>query len=109
MLGDNGANISGGQRQRISIAREFFKEPPILILDEATSALDTETEQIIQQSIDEQKGKKTIIVIAHRLSTIRHCDKIFVMDRGRIAESGTYDELISRKGLFREMTERQGL
>ena len=109
ILGDNGVNISGGQRQRISIAREFYRETPLLILDEATSALDSETEQVIQQSINEFHGKKTMIIIAHRLSTIKHCDKIFVMDEGKIVEFGSYDELIKADGLFKKMVEMQSL
>ena len=109
LLGDHGVNISGGQRQRISIAREFLRETPILILDEATSALDSETEQVIQQSIDELKGKKTLIIIAHRLSTIKHCDVIYVLDEGKIVESGSYDKLISKNSLFKEMVDRQSL
>jgi subfamily B ATP-binding cassette protein MsbA len=109
MLGDNGANISGGQKQRISIAREFYRETPLLILDEATSALDSETEQIIQQSINEMHGQKTMIIIAHRLSTIKHCDKIFVLDNGQLVEQGNYKELLAENGLFKEMVERQSL
>ena len=109
LLGDNGINISGGQRQRISIARELYRETPILILDEATSALDSETEQIIHQSIDEFKGRKTLLIIAHRLSTIRNCDIIYVLEKGNIIESGSYEELYRNGGKFREMVDRQTL
>ena len=104
--GDQGVNISGGQRQRISIAREFLRETPMLILDEATSALDTETEQLIQESINEYQGKKTIIIIAHRLSTIKNCDKIFVLDEGRIVEQGDPESLLrKRESLFGKIME----
>jgi len=109
MLGDNGVNLSGGQRQRISIAREFFRNTPMLILDEATSALDSETEQSIQQSIDELHGEKTLIIIAHRLSTVKHCDMIYVLDEGQIVEKGKYDELLSAGGLFKSMVDKQSL
>jgi subfamily B ATP-binding cassette protein MsbA len=109
LLGSNGVNISGGQRQRISIARELLRDTKILILDEATSALDSETEQNIQESLSEMHGDKTIIIIAHRLSTVKHCDKIFVLDKGRIIEEGSYPDLYSKNGKFKEMVERQSL
>lgn len=109
LLGDNGVNISGGQRQRISIARELYKNAQILILDEATSALDSETEKIIQGNLKRLHGTKTIIIIAHRLSTIKDCDKIFVLDQGRIVEQGSFDELIALSGKFKEMVDRQSL
>lgn len=109
MLGDNGLNISGGQRQRITISRELTRNTPIIIFDEATSSLDTETERKIQKSIDESHGEKTIIIIAHRLSTIKNSDRIFVLDKGGLAEEGTYDELYNKNGKFREMVDRQSL
>lgn len=109
MLGDHGVNISGGQRQRISIAREFLRGTPLLILDEATSSLDSETEQIIQQSIEDLKGKKTLIIIAHRLSTVKNCDKIIVLENGKIVEQGNFQELLDKGGKFKEMVERQSL
>ncbi len=109
LLGDNGINISGGQRQRISIARELFRKTPLLILDEATSALDSETEKIIHDSIEEFKGRKTLIIIAHRLATIKSCDIIYVLDGGRVLESGSYETLCSMNGKFREMIEMQKL
>lgn len=109
LLGSNGVNISGGQRQRISIARELLRDTRILIMDEATSALDTETEQTIQENLKEIHGTKTIIIIAHRLSTIRHCDKIFVLDKGRIVEQGSFEQLFKKEGKFREMVQRQSL
>ena len=109
ILGDHGVNISGGQKQRINIARELLRNTQILILDEATSALDTETEKNIQQSIDKCRGEKTIIIIAHRLSTIKNCDRIFVLDKGDIVESGPYDELYRSNGKFRQMVDSQSL
>ncbi|HPN83780.1 MAG TPA: ATP-binding cassette domain-containing protein, partial [Victivallales bacterium] len=109
LLGDNGINISGGQRQRISIAREIYKNAPILLLDEATSALDSETEQMIQDNLRQIHGTKTILVIAHRLSTIKDCDKIFVLDSGKVVEEGSYAELYQKCGKFRQMVERQSL
>lgn len=93
VVGDRGVRLSGGQRQRLFIARELFKEPNFLILDEATSALDSESEQYIQEGIDGLKGSLTVVIIAHRLSTIRNADMIYVMDRGRLVESGSYEEL----------------
>lgn len=92
-VGDRGVRLSGGQRQRLFIARELFKRPNLLILDEATSALDSESERAIQQSIDELKGRITVVIIAHRLATIRNVDYVYVLDKGRIIEGGTYDVL----------------
>lgn len=109
MLGDNGVNLSGGQRQRITIARELLRETPVLVLDEATSALDSETERGIQSSIDACRGRQTLIIIAHRLSTIKNCDCIFVLDGGTIIESGAYDELYRRGGVFKRMVDTQTL
>ena len=97
--------LSGGQKQRISIARVFLKNPPILIFDEATSALDNITQKIVSEALDGLKC--TRIVIAHRLSTIRQCDRIVVLDGGRITEDGTYEELIAKNGFFAELVERQ--
>lgn len=109
VLGDSGINISGGQRQRISIARELYRDTKFIILDEATSSLDSETEQLIQQSIDEFSGKKTIIIVAHRLSTIKNCNRIYVLDSGKIIEQGSYEELYKMRGKFTEMVDRQSL
>ena len=92
-MGDRGVKLSGGQRQRLFIARELFRKPNLLILDEATSALDTESEKAIQQSIDNLKGKMTIIIIAHRLSTIVNVDTVCLLSQGRIVEQGTFSEL----------------
>lgn len=98
VIGDRGVNLSGGQRQRLAIARELFREPNILILDEATSSLDSESEHIIQRSIDELKGVTTVIVIAHRLSTVRNVDLIYVLDKGKVLEKGSYEKLRDTKG-----------
>ena len=97
--------ISGGQRQRLMIARAVAPKPKILFLDEATSALDNITQKHVSDALDALKC--TRVVIAHRLSTIRHCDRILVMDGGKIIEDGNYDELIARKGFFAELVERQ--
>jgi len=94
LLGNNGINLSGGQKQRISIARELYKEVEILIMDEATSALDTETEKKIQENIDKLKGEYTIIVIAHRISTIKNADRIILLEKGKIIETGTFSQII---------------
>lgn len=92
-VGDRGLRLSGGQRQRLFIARELFREPNLLILDEATSALDSDSERAIQQSIDELRGRVTVVIIAHRLSTIRNVDRVYVFDQGRLVEQGTYAAL----------------
>ncbi len=97
IIGDKGVKLSGGQRQRIAIARELFKEPEVMIFDEATSSLDTESEMLIQQSINGLKGVRTIVIIAHRLSTVRNCDYIYVLKEGRIIEGGKFDELYGNK------------
>lgn len=98
LVGDRGIRLSGGQRQRLFIARELFKEPKLLILDEATSSLDSEAERVIQQSIDELRGRMTVVIIAHRLATVRSADQIIVFDKGRLVEQGDYTALRDRIG-----------
>lgn len=109
MLDENGANLSGGQRQRIAIARAMLKKPDILILDEATSNLDAITERALDRTINEFSKDMTTIFIAHRLSTIKNCDKIFVMERGKIIESGNHKELTEYGGKYAELVKQQTL
>ena len=99
-IGERGTRLSGGQKQRIAIARAILRDSPILVLDEATSAVDTETEGNIQRAISNIAGSRTIVVIAHRLSTIKKANKILVLSGGRLAESGTHDELLAKKGIY---------
>lgn len=107
-VGDRGIQLSGGQKQRVAIARAILKNPSILILDEATSSLDSESEMLVQEALDRLMKGRTSFVIAHRLSTIKNCDKIVVMDQGKIVEQGTHDELVQiEEGVYRNLSEIQ--
>ncbi len=108
-IGDSGGTLSGGQRQRLSIARAVLKNPPIMILDEATSALDTESEQLVQKALEKMMKNRTSVVIAHRLSTIQKVDKIIVIQKGKIVEQGTHEELLDRKNLYHKLVTMQSL
>ncbi len=107
IVGESGLKLSGGQRQRISLARAFLKNAPILLLDEATSALDTKSEKIIKESLDKLSQGKTCLIIAHRLSTTQNADKIYVMNHGKIIESGSHETLIKTKGLYHQLNQKQ--
>jgi ABC-type multidrug transport system fused ATPase/permease subunit len=107
VVGERGIKLSGGQRQRVAIARAILKDPVILILDEATSSLDSESEQLVQDALENLMQNRTSIVIAHRLSTIRNADKIVVIDKGIVSETGTHDELMRNSGLYRKLNEMQ--
>ena len=107
IIGERGIRLSGGQKQRISIARALLKNPPILILDEATSSLDTASEIIVQKALDNLMTNRTTFVIAHRLSTVRKADKILVLDKGKIIETGTHEELLSKEGMYKFLYKSQ--
>jgi len=106
-IGEKGGLLSSGQQQRIAIARALLKDPPILILDEATSALDTKSERLVQRALSNVMKDRTTFIIAHRLSTIRNADKILVLDRGKIVEKGTHEELCRRNGIYKKLYELQ--
>ncbi|MEI6281832.1 MAG: ABC transporter ATP-binding protein, partial [Alphaproteobacteria bacterium] len=109
VVGEAGSRLSGGQRQRIAIARAFLKNAPILLLDEATSALDTESEAEVQAALDRLMGGRATVMIAHRLSTVRKCDRLYVIEAGKVVESGTHAALIRRKGLYARLARAQDL
>ena len=102
-LNERGGNLSGGQRQRLALARMFLKNPPILILDEGTSALDNISERRVRAAIDHARHTHTVIMVAHRLTTLNETDRIFVFDRGRVVEQGSFDELVAKNGVFAEL------
>ncbi|HTI67811.1 MAG TPA: ABC transporter transmembrane domain-containing protein [Caulobacteraceae bacterium] len=109
VVGEAGARLSGGQRQRIAIARAFLKDAPILLLDEATSALDTHSEIQVQAALDRLMAGRTTLMIAHRLSTVRNCDRIYVIDRGRVVEQGDHESLLASGGLYSRLARAQHL
>src|SRR5690606_9850129 len=102
-VGERGVRLSGGQRQRIGIARALYHDPDVLILDEATSALDNLTEQAVMEAVHNLGRKKTIVLIAHRLSTVRNCDEIFLIEKGKLIDQGTYQDLLRESTRFRAM------
>ena len=106
-IGETGLRVSGGQAQRIAIARAVYNRPPILIFDEATSSLDTESERAVQENLDRLLEGRTSFVIAHRLSTVRHADLIVVLEKGKLVERGTHDELMARQGIYYYLVSQQ--
>ena len=107
MIGENGVRLSGGEKQRLSIARAFLKKSKIILLDEATSSLDSETEEKIQKAIDKLTYNKTTIVIAHRLSTILNSDNIYVLEKGRVVDSGNHESLLTNSQVYKNFYDRQ--
>ena len=107
VIGGDGAQLSGGERQRLSIARELYRDSKIMILDEATSALDSELERKIDNLLEEQRGNKTFLIIAHRLSTVKNADLVYVLDKGKVVESGSFDQLVEANGEFARMVKLQ--
>ena len=108
-VGEGGSTLSGGQRQRLAITRALLAEPDYFIFDEATSALDTVSEAMVQQAMENAVAGKTSLIIAHRLATVKNCDRILVIDDGRITQDGSYDQLVAQPGLFRDLVQGQVL
>ena len=109
IIGERGLKLSGGQRQRICIARAIYKDPPILIFDEATSSLDSKSEKSVQTAIEKVMKDRTSIIIAHRLSTIKNVDKIIVIDKGKIVEMGSHEELLKKNNIYSNLSKMQNL
>jgi ATP-binding cassette subfamily B protein len=107
MVGERGVMLSGGQKQRLAIARALLKDAPILLLDEATSALDAQSEHLVQLALARLMEGRTTLVIAHRLATIRDADRILVLEKGRLIDSGTHDELVRKGGKYAELAKLQ--
>lgn len=107
MIGEKGVTLSGGQKQRVTLARTLLKNPNILVLDDSTSAVDTETEFEIQKALRGVTGSKTTIVIAHRITSVQDCDRIIVLDKGRVIEEGSHDELIKNNGFYKKIYDIQ--
>ena len=107
LVGERGVRLSGGQKQRVAIARALLKDPRILILDEATSALDSESEHLVQQALDRLMVGRAVLVIAHRLSTVKSADRVLVLDRGKLVESGRHEDLVKTAGVYRRLVEHQ--
>ena len=106
-ISESGQNLSGGQRQRIAIARALCSEAPVVVLDEPTSALDAGNEQMVTDTLRGLKGKRTIVIVSHRLSTVADCDRIYVMEEGRVVEQGTHEALVERRGAYYRMARHQ--
>ena len=107
LVGERGVKLSGGQKQRIAIARAILKDPLVLLLDEATSALDAESEKLVQDALDVLMEGRTSIIIAHRLATIREVDCIYVLEDGKVKESGTHKDLVESEGLYSQLANLQ--
>ena len=107
MIGENGSELSGGERQRISIARAFLKDAPIILLDEATASLDVDNETLIQEALSKLIKNKTVLIIAHRMRTVAKSDKIVVLKDGVVAEEGTHEHLMRKKGAYQHLFDKQ--